>query len=108
MRREPKGILLRGHCLRRAEPASDARLACWGAGAALEPPGFPPRAGVFAFALGEVEVVAEVLAGEDAQLVGGGVADLGDLVRQAGEQPVDAVVVLMACPPRSPAAHARP
>src|SRR5215831_18144391 len=64
----------------------------------LHPPRSPPRRGVLALALGEVEVVAEVLAGHQAQLLGGGEADLGGLVGEAVEEPVGAVLALVALP----------
>src|SRR6185436_20262517 len=67
------------------------------------PPPLPPRAGLIALPARQIVVVAEVLAGELAQLVFGRRPDAGFLVRQPLEQPLDAVVVLVLFPPRFPA-----
>src|SRR5580692_7382127 len=62
------------------------------------PPLLPARLGLLALALGQVEVVAEVLARDEAQLLRGREANLGRLVREAVEQPGDAVGALVRLP----------
>ena len=74
------------------------------AGAArFVPPGLPALARLLALPARQIEVVAEVLAGERPQLLFGGRADLGRLVRETLEQPLDPVVVLVLLPPQLPA-----
>src|SRR5580692_4834779 len=69
----------------------------------LGPPGLPAGAGRLPGAAGEIEGVTEVFAGERAQLLLGGLPDLGGLVGEPLEQPIDPIVVLVLLPPGGPA-----
>src|SRR4029079_886206 len=62
--------------------------------------------GVLPLPARQIVVIAEVLAGQLAQLVFGGRSDARLLVPEALEQPLDAIVVLVLRPPPLPAAGA--
>src|SRR5215471_5979721 len=68
------------------------RLGLLAAAAGLVPPGLPAGPRPVAFAARQIEVIAEVLAGQLAQFVLGRGPDLGLLVTESLEQPFDEIV----------------
>src|SRR6185436_14739637 len=89
--------LVPARCLSRLGPRRDH-----GPAGAL-PPLDPPPAGFVSFALRQVEMIPEVLAGEVTQLLRRREPDLRRSVRQALEQPLHAVACAPSLPPATPA-----
>src|SRR5262245_45559246 len=66
------------------------------------PPRQPASAGFISFPFGEVEMIAEVFAGEVAQLFGGRKPYFRLLVGEPFHEPFDAIETLVALPPPPP------